>query len=69
MGEKGGEFLSLLSRHHFVHLHAHLLLPVHPPFLHVLSLMQVYESIQIAGVGAVCASIGLAGAAPQADRD
>ena len=64
MGEKGGEFLSLLSRHHFVHLHAHLLLPVHPPFLHVLSRMQVYESIQIAGVGAVCASIGLAGAAP-----
>ena len=51
MGEKGGAFLSLLSRHHFVDLYTHLLFPIHPPFLRISSLTQVYESIQITGVG------------------
>ena len=48
MGEEKGELLSLLSRHHFVDIHAQLMFPIHPPFLRILSLTQVYESIQIA---------------------
>ena len=51
MGEEKGEFLSLLSCHHFVDLHDQLMFPIHPPFLRSLSLTQVYESIQIARVG------------------